>query len=105
MMPEDSVKQFKEHFTARMAFARHKAGFTQATMAEALGLGPADEPEGQSKYHKYEKRSFMPHPLIPQFCALCEITMAWLYTGPIVARPIEKRGRKPKPPPMARKRA
>lgn len=99
MKTEQSSRLFKEEFTARVAFARHKAGYTQATMAEALGFGPVDDPAGQSKYHKYEKRSLMPHHLIPKFCALCEINVAWLYSGPAVARPVEKRGRKPKPSP------
>jgi hypothetical protein len=71
-------------------------------MAEALGFGPPDDPSAQGKYHKYEKRSFMPHTLITQFCALCDVTVGWLYNGPVVARPVEKRGRKPKPPPSRR---
>ncbi len=101
-----STKEFKDQFTARVAYARHKAGYTQATMAEALGFGPPDDPSAQGKYHKYEKRSFMPHALIPRFCDLCNVTTGWLYSGPPVARPVEKRGRKPKPLPVAqRKRA
>jgi hypothetical protein len=93
---------FKDHFTARVAFARHKAGYTQVTMAEALGFGDADDPSAQGKYHKYEKRSLMPHHLIPQFCALCDVTVGWLYSGPVVARPVEKRGRKRKTAPERR---
>jgi hypothetical protein len=96
------ISEFKEQFTARVAHARHKAGYTQATMAEALGFGPTDDSKAQGKYHKYEKRSLMPHYLIPTFCALCEIPVGWLYSGPAVARPVEKRGRKPKPPPARR---
>lgn len=105
MSPAVNTKVIKDHFTARIAYARHRAGYTQATMAEALGFGPADDPKGQSKYHKYEKRSFIPHTLIPQFCALCDVTVGWLYNGPIVARPVEKRGRKPKASPAVRRRA
>lgn len=93
------VSDFKEHFTARVAHARHKAGYTQASMAEALGFGAADDPSAQGKYHKYEKRSLMPHHLIPQFCALCDVTVGWLYNGPVVERPVERRGRQPKPAP------
>ncbi len=99
MKKPDSVSLFKEHFTARVAYARHKAGYTQATMAEALGFGPIDDASAQGKYHKYEKRSLMPHHLIPQFCSLCDVTVGWLYNGPVVARPIERRGRKPTPSP------
>ena len=93
-----SVSTFVEQFTARTAYARHKAGYTQETMAADLGLT-------QGVYHKYEKRGPMPHHLIPVFCGLCDITMGWLYSGPVVERPVEKRGRKPKPPPAQRKRA
>lgn len=97
MAKETPITTFKDQFTARVAHARHRAGYTQATMAEALGFG--DDPSAQGKYHKYEKRSLMPHYLIPQFCALCDVTVGWLYNGPAVARPVEKRGRKPKPAP------
>jgi transcriptional regulator with XRE-family HTH domain len=97
-----SVTSFKDQFTARVAYARHKAGYTQATMAEALGLGAPDEAGGQGKYHKYEKRSMMPHHLIPQFCSLCDVTVGWLYNGPVVERPVEKRGRKRKAAPVRR---
>lgn len=96
------VSVFKEQFTARVAHARHEAGYTQATMAEALGFGPTDDSKAQGKYHKYEKRSLMPHYLIPQFCALCDVPLGWLYSGPAVERPVEKRGRKAKPPPNRR---
>jgi hypothetical protein len=100
-----SAKQFKDHFTARVAFARHRAGYTQATMAEALGFGPVTDASAQGKYHKYEGRSLMPHHLIPQFCVLCDISTSWLLAGPVVARPVEKRGRKAAPPPSNQKRA
>ena len=98
-MTKDGPTTFKEQFTARVAFARHNAGYTQATMGEALGFGEVSDPSTQGKYHKYEKRSMMPHHLIPQFCALCDVTVGWLYNGPAVERPVEKRGRKPKPAP------
>jgi hypothetical protein len=97
MKKRETASSFKEHFTARVAYARHKAGYTQATMAEALGFGPPDDPSAQGKYHKYEKRSLMPHHLISRFCSLCDTTVGWLYDGPIVERPVEKRGRKAVP--------
>jgi len=96
------ASDFKDQFTARVAYARHNAGYTQATMAKELGFGDVDDPSAQGKYHKYEKRSMMPHHLIPQFCALCDVTVGWLYNGPVVERPVEKRGRKPKPSPKRR---
>jgi hypothetical protein len=104
LMKKAAVSDFKEQFTARVAFARHEAGYTQATMAEALGFGPVTDKSAQGKYHKYEKRSLMPHYLIPQFCALCDKTVGWLYNGPVVARPVEKKGRKAKPLPPSRLR-
>ena len=96
------ASDFKEKFTARVAYARNKAGYTQATMAEALGLGATDDPSAQGRYHKYEGRSLMPHHLILKFCTLCDVTIGWLFDGPAVARPVETRGRKPK---SAKKRA
>lgn len=102
MKKSKPISTFKDEFTARVAHARQKAGYTQATMAEALGFGPTDDSKAQGKYHKYEKRSLMPHYLIPQFCALCDITVGWLYNGPVVERLVEKRGRKPKMAPRRR---
>lgn len=100
MAKKTASTTFKDQFTARVAYARHKAGFTQVTMAEALGLGT--DPSAQGKYHKYEKRTLMPHELIPTFCNLTNVTLGWLYSGPAVERPVEKRGRKPKPAPKHR---
>lgn len=104
MIDPTSPSLFKKQFTARIARARHDAGYTQLTMAIALGL----EKEGATspgKYQKYETRSLMPPHLYEKFCVLCDITIAWLIAGPAVARPVEKRGRKPKPAPPIRKRA
>lgn len=100
-----NISSFKEQFLARVAFARHRAGFTQASIAIEMGLADEDDTNAASSYQKYETRSFMPHDLINQFCALTEITTGWLFSGPAVARPIEKRGRKPKPPPTRRSAA
>lgn len=97
MKKPKSVSDFKEQFTARIARARHDAGYTQASMAIELGLAKEDDPAPASTYAKYETRSMMPHHLIPIFCGLCDKTTGWLYSGPVVERPVEKRGRKPKP--------
>lgn len=91
-----NVSDFKEQFLARTAYARHKAGFTQASMAIEMGLAKEDDPKAASSYQKYETRSPLPHHLIQAFCALTDVTVGWLYNGPAVERPIEKRGRKPK---------
>lgn len=82
--------QFKAMFLARTALAREKAGFTQESMAEALGIE-------QSKYSKYEVRTELPHHLVNTFCALCEITQAWLFTAVVEVRapkPRRRRARK-----------
>lgn len=82
--------QFKSLFLARTALAREKAGFTQESMAEALGME-------QSKYSKYEVRTELPHHLIVPFCSLCEISMAWLFTAAVEVRePKPRRRRKRK---------
>lgn len=93
-----NVSSFKEQFLARVAYARHKAGFTQASIAIEMGLAEEDDPNPASVYQKYETRSFMPHDLINQFCSLTETTTGWLFNGPVVEKPVEKRGRKPKRP-------
>lgn len=97
MKKPKSVSDFKEQFTAKIARARHDAGYTQASMAVALGLAEEDDPSPASTYGKYETRSMMPHYLIPIFCGLVEKPTGWPYSGPAVERPVEKRGRKPKP--------
>lgn len=77
------ASEFKRLFCARTALARERAGYTQATMAEALGMA-------QGTYHKYEKRSPLPHHLVPQFCLLCEIGPQWLYSAAVDARVLAK---------------
>ena len=79
--------EFRRAFLARTAAAREKANYTQETMAAALGME-------QSKYSKYESRSTLPHALMVQFCTLCHIDMAWLYTAAIeipAAKPKRRR--------------
>jgi len=95
MKKPKSISDFKEQFTARIARARHDAGYTQASMAIALGLAKDDDPSPAGTYGKYETRSMMPHHLIPIFCGLVEKPTGWLFSGPVVERPVEKRGRKP----------
>lgn len=87
MSDKTAASDFKKHFTARTAFAREKAGFTQESMAEALGIK-------QTKYHKYEARSLMPHYLVPRFCTLCRVTPEWLYTAAVEVPVVVKRRRK-----------
>lgn len=63
---------FKKEFCQRLKAARTMAGFEQAEFAKALGILP-------NTYGKYEKRSLLPHYLIPQACALLQITADQLY--------------------------
>lgn len=74
-MAEDEGKSaFKQAFIERTARAREEGGFSQAVIAELLGLA-------QDTYKQYETRSFLPHHLIPRFCMICRISPAALYTG------------------------
>lgn len=73
-MDRESASEFKSQFIARTAFARDATGMSQEKMAEALGLT-------QGVYSKYESRTPLPHNLVLQFCALCNVTPAWLYTA------------------------
>lgn len=66
--------QFKQSFMGRVKQAREARGLNQEDMAMLLGMG-------QSKYHKYESRSYLPHDLVPQFCVAAGIDMHWLFTG------------------------
>jgi helix-turn-helix protein len=79
--------QFKSLFLARTALAREKAGYTQESMAEALGME-------QSKYSKYEVRTELPHHLIIPFCSLCDVSPAWLFTAVVEAREPRPRRRR-----------
>jgi hypothetical protein len=79
--------QFKSLFLARTALAREKAGYTQGSMAEALGME-------QSKYSKYEVRTELPHHLIIPFCSLCDVSPAWLFTAVVEAREPRPRRRR-----------
>ena len=65
---------FKEAFTDRVKAAREATGRTQQQMADALGIA-------QDRYKQYEGRTLMPHELIPLFCNICQIDVAYLFTG------------------------
>jgi DNA-binding XRE family transcriptional regulator len=87
MGDDPAASEFKRLFIARTALARERADYTQESMAEALGVK-------QTKYHKYEVRSLMPHYLILRFCALCRITPEWLYAAAVELPVAVKRRRK-----------
>lgn len=64
--------QFKKGFCQRLKAARIHAGFEQEDIAKALNVLP-------NTYSKYEKRTLMPHHLIPSACELLGIEMGYLY--------------------------
>lgn len=74
MLGDQAKTVFKQEFTKRVALARVGRNYTQAQLADKLGME-------QDKYKQYERRSLLPHDLIPRFCELCDIDTAWLFTG------------------------
>lgn len=66
--------EFKQQFMKRVTQAREARGLNQEQMATLLGIK-------QSKYHKYESRSYMPHDLVPMFCLAAGVEEHWLFTG------------------------
>lgn len=64
--------QFKKGFCARLKAARTMAGFEQEDVAKALGI-PANT------YSTYERRTLLPHHLIPVACDFLGIEMPYLY--------------------------
>ncbi len=68
------ISAFKQSFMDRVRQARDARGLTQEEMATLLGIP-------QSKYHKYESRSYLPHDLVPRFCLAAGVEEHWLFTG------------------------
>lgn len=66
---------YKRAFLTRTAEARSKAGLTQEEIATLLNIP-------QDKYKHYEKRSLLPHYLVPAFCIATRIDPAWLFGLP-----------------------
>lgn len=90
MAENPTATGFKAKFISRTAMARENAGFTQEEMARALGIN-------QSKYHKYESRSLMPHYLLLTFCVLAKVSMEWMYTAAVEVKPLASPKKKPRP--------
>jgi hypothetical protein len=65
---------FLRSFVARTVRARENAGFTQEEMCGILHIS-------QGRYKHYEKRSPLPHELIPIFCTATKVSVDWLFTG------------------------
>lgn len=91
VMARESGSGFKKDFLRRVRQARVDAGYTQESIALAMQLGSPVEAQG--KYKQYEVRSFMPHSLIPAFCALTNKSVEWLFTGreKVVSRAVGKK--------------
>lgn len=70
--------KFKRMFCNRVRSARILAGYTQDQVARELGIKP-------DTYSKYERRSPMPHYLVPRTCELLRVAPDDLYG--IRARP------------------
>lgn len=64
--------RFKKEFCNRLRSARILAGYTQEEVANEFGLKP-------DTYSKYERRSPMPHYLVPRACALFRVQPEDLY--------------------------
>ena len=82
MALDKSELEFNISFVRRVKEAREAVGWTQAFMADSLGI-PLE------RYKKYEQRSPLPHYLIVRFCQLTGGDIHYLMTG-------ERR-----PPPLA----
>jgi DNA-binding XRE family transcriptional regulator len=89
MGSDQPASEFKRLFVARTKLARERAGKSQEEMAADLGVS-------QGTYHKYEKRTPLPHSLVLPFCTLCRITPEWLYTAAVELSAAEPRRRRQK---------
>ena len=65
-MPKKPTLTYNDKLCARVQALRERRSWTQKVMAEALGI-PLEN------YGKYERRSPLPHWLIPRFCRIMEI--------------------------------
>lgn len=73
MAVDVSELEFNRAFIRRVKELREGAGWTQAFMAELLGI-PLE------RYKKYEQRSLLPHYLIDRFCKLTGCDIHYLLT-------------------------
>ena len=80
----DTEAEFLKALLARTRALRLKRGLNKKQMAEALGV-PYDN------YRQYEKRSPLPHHLIPRFAAVVQEDVGVVLTG----REIVERSRHP----------
>jgi hypothetical protein len=71
---DNSELDFNSSFVRRVKEAREAMGWTQAVMADSLGI-PLE------RYKKYEHRSLLPHYLVAKFCELTGCDIYYLMTG------------------------
>ena len=92
MALDKSELEFNIAFVQRVKEAREAVSWTQAFMADSLGI-PLE------RYKKYEQRSPLPHYLIPRFCQLAGCDIYYLMTGkrrplpPSFGTPFDRRRR------------
>lgn len=67
-------KEFLADYAGRTKKARKEAGYTQETMADALGTD-------RGNYKQYEKRTKLPQKFVARFCELTGVTTQWLMDG------------------------
>lgn len=79
MVKKAQKQSFNDEFCLRTRNAREARGFKQAEMAEVLGLET-------DTYSKYERRTPLPHRLIPRFCLVCGLSLDDLFGARPVAR-------------------
>lgn len=84
---DPAASAYRAAFAARVKSAREDRGFTQAGIAELLGVD-------QGTYKQYEVRSYLPHHLIPRFCLACGVSLDWLFNASIAVQRRKVRKRK-----------
>jgi transcriptional regulator with XRE-family HTH domain len=72
--PTNEELLFNEALCARTRALRDEKHWTAEQMASALGIPP-------DRYRKYEKRSPIPHYLIPRLALICDRTVEFILTG------------------------
>lgn len=75
--PKDTVSPatYNTQFINRVRAARALYTNEPKEMARALGVR-------EDTYYRYEKRTMLPHHLMPRFCEITGVTIDWLINGP-----------------------
>ena len=74
VMADATEKQFNEALLARTKQLREGLGWSQAEMAKALGVPPAN-------YQKYETRTPLPYYLLERFALIVRRDISYVLTG------------------------